>query len=137
MRSYAKSALLIFISVLPAQMSGGDYNTSEIKDPVFQEQRVSEIQFIPYKSLVSAHKDKIKHFSVSLFLVTTAGYYLCNYSSVSKQKSLKISTAFSLGIGVGKEIADSFQADHDASWGDFIADALGILAGGVILHNMP
>ena len=137
MRSYAKLMLAILICTLPALMFAEHRDTSNIETSLLQETRSSEIRFIPYKSLISAHKDKIKHFSVSLFLVTSAGYYLSSYSSYPEKKILKISATFSFGTGVGKEIADGFLPHHDASWGDLLADAFGIFAGGVILHNMP
>lgn len=136
-RSYANLVLVILICSLPVQLLAGHPETSNIATSLLREPGSSEFRFIPPKSLISAHKDKIKHFSVSLFLVTSAGYYLSSYGAYPEKKILRISASFSFGIGVGKEIADGCLPHHDASWGDLLADAFGIFAGGVILHNMP
>lgn len=56
---------------------------------------------------------------------------------MTDRKVLVLSASISLGAGIGKEISDAFHPGHDASWGDLLADALGVVAGGIILHNMP
>ena len=79
-------------------------------------------------------QDKIKHFSTSLMLVTTSGYYL-RYTNVSGDRQTRYSVGFSFSLGISKEIFDRYSHKGHASWGDILADLSGSVCGGILLHN--
>lgn len=81
-------------------------------------------------------QDKLKHFTSSLMLVTTSGYYL-HFTDVRDQTIPNYSMGFSFSLGVAKELYDRKQPGGDASWGDILADVTGTICGGILLHNLP
>ncbi|MCF7803412.1 MAG: hypothetical protein K9N46_03230 [Candidatus Marinimicrobia bacterium] len=76
--------------------------------------------------------DKMKHMTSGFMLVMTSGYYLRQREDGALIPSLGIS----LGIGVLKEARDYCAEEGVFSWGDLVADAVGVIAGGVVLHQV-
>ena len=137
MRCFVKVILILLLfspDTLPASEGADALPRTEIFPEMPQ---AAGLRFLPYKSLIMTNLDKVKHFSMSLMLVTAGGYTLTRYVDQSGQDALKWSIGVSATFGMGKEVYDSAHPQHHSSWGDLLADALGIVAGGIILHNMP
>lgn len=63
-------------------------------------------------------KDKLKHFAYSLLAAFLVGLINPIYG-----------VCFASGLGIGKEYGDSKSPGNRWSWGDILADALGIISG--------
>ena len=70
--------------------------------------------------------DKFLHFSVcfgTTFLMGIVTFFM------GMRDSMIASGLFSLGLGLGKEYGDSKAKGNSWSWGDVVADVLGIACG--------
>jgi|GEM_PF-2983365 len=79
--------------------------------------------------------DKFKHFTSSIMLVTTSGYYL-GYTNFSAARIRNYSMGLTFSLGIIKEVSDHYRTKGHASWGDIVADGAGMICGGIILHNL-
>ena len=64
-------------------------------------------------NLLKAHKDKLYHFGIC-FVVSILNPWLA------------------VGLALGKEYGDSKARGNKWSWGDILADAIGVILGGLI-----
>ena len=81
-------------------------------------------------------KDKIDHFSVSAFLVGF-GYYAARQEwGRSEPASRNAAIGFSLSVGLCKELYDGVSGRGTPSFGDVLADAVGIALAAVLI-NIP
>lgn len=136
-RCFGKILVILLICLAPFGLRADEQEAS-VPVRKIPSQNHAELRFIPYKSLFVLHLDKVKHFSTSLMLVTTSGYALSTMEGMNRHRGLLLSISISSGLGLAKEGFDLLHPDkHDANWGDLAADALGVIAGGIILHNMP
>ena len=71
-----------------------------------------------------AQKDKIAHAGISFVLTVLLSAVM---------KSVIIGSVITLGIGVGKEVWDYFSKKGTADHKDFIADAIGVAFGAIIM----
>lgn len=74
-------------------------------------------------SLLGVGYDKVLHFVCSLGVVLLIGVLT----------SPEIGVTAGLFIGIGKEIGDEMCPDNRWSWGDIVADCLGVVVGMLIL----
>jgi len=70
--------------------------------------------------------DKIQHAAVSCLLTLGSQYVFVNKSSYDEHKALSYSVSSSAIIGIAKEFNDSNQLDGRFSWGDILANSVGI-----------
>lgn len=66
--------------------------------------------------------DKQLHFICSFIPAVVVGIF-----------SPSLGAAFALGLGIGKEVGDAMSPHSKWSWGDIIADIVGILTGLLIV----
>jgi uncharacterized protein YfiM (DUF2279 family) len=81
-------------------------------------------------------RDKMKHFSTSMFIFLTDYYYLDKYTNLSEKSVISNSYSVSLTFGIGKEILDFTSDSKYFSIKDLIADIAGIVAGNIIVNNI-
>lgn len=74
--------------------------------------------------------DKVLHFFACLAATVAAA--LATFK-MGMWHSIIAGALFALGLGLGKEYGDSKASGNKWSWGDIIADLLGIIAGSGIL----
>ena len=81
-------------------------------------------------SLNTTHKtigfDKIQHAGVSCLLTLSSQYVMVNKSGFDENKALSYSISSAALVGLTKELSDSNRKDGHFSWGDLIADGVGI-----------
>lgn len=75
-------------------------------------------------------KDKVMHFSASAAAALMAGMAT---SFLGLLPAVLCGSLFSLGLGLGKEYGDSRAPGNVWSWGDILADLLGVIAGDAVL----
>ena len=66
--------------------------------------------------------DKFYHFIVCFIATLVVGVL-----------STMCGVCFALGLGIGKEVGDYFNKNSGWSWGDIIADIVGVLTGLLIV----
>lgn len=67
-------------------------------------------------------KDKIKHFVYSALGTLVAGFIL----------GATYGVCFGVGLGLGKEYGDMVAKGNTWSWGDILADVVGIIVGALL-----
>lgn len=67
-------------------------------------------------------KDKASHFWICAIATLTTGI----------PAGILAGVAFGVGLGIGKEYGDHKAPGNIWSWGDLLADALGVVAGAVL-----
>lgn len=70
--------------------------------------------------------DKIKHAAVSCLLTLSNQYVMVNKSNMNESKALSYSVSSAALVGLAKELNDLNHKDGHFSWGDIIADGVGI-----------
>lgn len=70
--------------------------------------------------------DKIKHAAVSCLLTLSSQYVMVNKSNMNESKALSYSVSSAALVGLAKELNDLNHKDGHFSWGDIIADGVGI-----------
>lgn len=82
-------------------------------------------------SLTAKHKtigfDKIQHAAFSCLWTLGSPYVLVNKSDFDEHKALSYSVSSSALIGITKELNDLNRKDGFFSWGDIIANGVGIV----------
>lgn len=82
-------------------------------------------------SLTAKHKtigfDKIQHAAFSCLWTLGSHYVLVNKSDFDEHKALSYSVSSSALIGITKELNDLNRKDGHFSWGDIIANGVGIV----------
>ncbi len=79
--------------------------------------------------------DKIQHAAVSCLLTLSSQCVLVNKSNMAEDKALSYSIGSSALIGLSKELNDLNRKDGYFSWGDIIADGVGIAIAVLIITN--
>ncbi len=79
--------------------------------------------------------DKIQHAAVSCLLTLSSQYVLVNKSNMDEDKALSYSISSSALIGLSKELNDLNRKDGHFSWGDLLADGVGIAIAVLIITN--
>ena len=74
-------------------------------------------------NFIGVDTDKVLHFVCSLVVVLVIGL----------PTNVWIGVTAGLFIGIGKEIGDEMSPSNRWSWGDILANCLGIIAGWLIL----
>lgn len=80
--------------------------------------------------------DKLKHFSISLYLTTTSYYFQNKMFSETNKKSEKNSVSITVTCALGKEIWDSRKKNGFFSIRDLIADCMGIAIALIFINNI-
>jgi uncharacterized protein YfiM (DUF2279 family) len=70
--------------------------------------------------------DKIQHAAISCLLTLSSQYVMVNKSGFDESKALSYSVSSSALIGLAKELNDYKTKERPFSWGDLIADGVGI-----------
>lgn len=70
--------------------------------------------------------DKIKHAAVSCLLTLSSQYVMVNKSGFDEQEALYYSVSSAAMVGLAKELNDLNRKDGHFSWGDMIANGIGI-----------
>lgn len=90
-------------------------------------------------SLNTTHKtigfDKIQHAAVSCLLTLSSQYVLINKSGFDENKALSYSISSAALVGLTKELSDSNRKDGHFSWGDMIANSIGIAIAVLIITH--
>ena len=81
-------------------------------------------------------KDKMQHFSTSMFIFLTDYYYQDKYCDYSTKAIARNSYTLSLSFGIGKEILDFTGPNPYFSLKDLIVDFSGIVVGNIIVNNI-
>src|SRR5690242_2702040 len=79
-------------------------------------------------------KDKLLHFTVSA-VIQSAGHSLLRNSGHAYRDAAWTAAGITMGIGVGKEIADQYTGG-DPSLRDLVADAAGAGTGAVVMRQV-
>lgn len=81
-------------------------------------------------SLNTQHKtigfDKIQHAAFSCLWTLSSQYVMVNKSGFNEHKALSYSVSSAALVGLTKELNDLNRKDGHFSWGDLIADGVGI-----------
>lgn len=80
--------------------------------------------------------DKLKHFSTSFYMTTTACYGQNHVFDVPSDKAHVKAAGLTISLGVLKEIRDSRQKNNFFSWRDLVADILGTSAAVLVLNRI-
>jgi len=80
--------------------------------------------------------DKLKHFSTSFYMTTTAFYGQNRIFNVSTEKAHVKAVGLTISLGMLKEIRDSRQKNNCFSWRDLAADILGSGAAILLLSRI-
>lgn len=70
--------------------------------------------------------DKIQHAAVSCLLTLSSQYVMVNKSNMDEDKALSYSVSSAALVGLTKELNDLNRIDGHFSWGDLIANVVGI-----------
>lgn len=70
--------------------------------------------------------DKIKHAAVSCLLTLSNQYVMVNKAGFDENKALSYSVSSAAMIGLTKELNDLKRKDGHFSWGDMVANGVGI-----------
>jgi len=81
-------------------------------------------------------RDKLKHFSSSLYLTTTSYYFQNKMLSEANRKSKINSASITVTCALGKEIWDSRKKNGFFSIRDLIADCMGIAIALIFINNI-
>lgn len=79
--------------------------------------------------------DKIKHAAVSCLLTLSSQYVMVNKSGFDENKALSYSVSSAALVGLTKELSDLNRTDGHFSWGDMIANVVGIAIAVLIITN--
>ena len=79
--------------------------------------------------------DKIQHATVSCLLTVSGQYIMESKSGHDKNKALSYSVSSAAAIGLIKEINDVRTKGRSFSWGDMIANGIGIAVAVFIITN--
>jgi uncharacterized protein YfiM (DUF2279 family) len=80
-------------------------------------------------------RDKLAHFSSSLFITGYSYSAAGNVFGASEARSRQIGVSIALGMGFGKEASDRYVSRGKWSWEDIVWDAAGIACGLVLINN--
>jgi uncharacterized protein YfiM (DUF2279 family) len=90
-------------------------------------------------SLTAKHKtigfDKIQHAVFSCLWTISSQYVMENKVGFDEHKALSYSVSSSALIGLAKELNDLDRKNRHFSWGDIIADGVGIAIAVLIITN--
>ena len=80
-------------------------------------------------------KDKIAHFSSSMFLVCWTSGFGYDIGQMNRDQSRFVGVGVTLALGIGKEGSDRFIKKEQWGWCDLVWDVMGIGCGLVILNQ--
>jgi uncharacterized protein YfiM (DUF2279 family) len=80
-------------------------------------------------------KDKIAHFSSSMFLVCWTSGFSNDIGQMNSDQSRFAGVGITLALGIGKEGSDRFIKKEQWGWCDLVWDVMGIGCGLIILNN--
>lgn len=80
-------------------------------------------------------KDKAKHFLAGMVLQLNSYFVYTRIGEGNRKSGRSVSAGITIGISVGKEIADQRQPGNHFCWKDLTMDMMGMVSGIFIISN--
>jgi len=80
-------------------------------------------------------KDKVAHFSSSMFLVCWSSGFGSDIGQMNNTESRFLGVGVTLALGIGKEGSDRFIRNTQWGWCDLVWDVMGIGCGLIVINN--